>query len=297
MEAFQLRLWDGRIGRWLNPDPYGQHSSPYLGMGNSPVNTIDPDGGWETRFGAWWHGLWDGRDGKVFQSESMGDWGISYNGEGFDPGDGGVGINGSYTFGGKRYNNSGYTSIPSKSNFSQNLNTNTIPCIQCHNEFPSYAGSPFDGFQAETQLGQGIQTTGYGVVGAVGSAYAIGQSGGTLAAAGGATAFTMSMAEIGIGIAQIGNSFKTNPTSQDLQVYKANTALGHIALAQKFNHPVYWDAVGGFLPGIFSGGNLKTLIHAPGIIKAESTGKLMWESVEAYDAWLDTYGLYEAAKN
>jgi RHS repeat-associated protein len=45
MEAFQLRLWDGRIGRWLSTDPYGQYASPYLGMGNNPINGIDPDGG------------------------------------------------------------------------------------------------------------------------------------------------------------------------------------------------------------------------------------------------------------
>lgn len=45
MEAFQLRLWDGRIGRWLSPDPYGEFDSPYLGMGNNPISTIDPDGG------------------------------------------------------------------------------------------------------------------------------------------------------------------------------------------------------------------------------------------------------------
>lgn len=45
MEAFQLRLWDGRLGRWLSPDPYGQYSSPYLGMGNNPIGLIDPDGG------------------------------------------------------------------------------------------------------------------------------------------------------------------------------------------------------------------------------------------------------------
>jgi len=44
-EAFQLRLWDGRIGRWLTTDPYGQHASPYLGMGNNPISRIDPDGG------------------------------------------------------------------------------------------------------------------------------------------------------------------------------------------------------------------------------------------------------------
>ncbi|VXB36351.1 RHS repeat-associated core domain-containing protein [Flavobacterium sp. 9AF] len=47
MEAFKLRLWDGRIGRWLNPDPQGQYFSPYLGMGNNPISRIDPNGGWD----------------------------------------------------------------------------------------------------------------------------------------------------------------------------------------------------------------------------------------------------------
>ncbi len=44
-EAFELRLWDSRIGRWLTTDPAGQYSSPYLGMGNNPINGVDPDGG------------------------------------------------------------------------------------------------------------------------------------------------------------------------------------------------------------------------------------------------------------
>ncbi|WP_442845064.1 RHS repeat-associated core domain-containing protein [Leeuwenhoekiella sp. H156] len=44
-EAFELRLWDARIGRWLTTDPYGEFHSPYLGMGNNPVSTIDIDGG------------------------------------------------------------------------------------------------------------------------------------------------------------------------------------------------------------------------------------------------------------
>ncbi len=45
-EAFELRLWDARIGRWLTTDPYRQFDSPYLGMGNNPVRFIDPDGGY-----------------------------------------------------------------------------------------------------------------------------------------------------------------------------------------------------------------------------------------------------------
>ncbi|HRE76424.1 MAG TPA: lamin tail domain-containing protein [Flavobacterium sp.] len=50
MEAFQLRLWDGRLGRWLTPDPYGQYHSPYLGMDNNPISSIDSDGGWSSKF-------------------------------------------------------------------------------------------------------------------------------------------------------------------------------------------------------------------------------------------------------
>lgn len=81
MEAFQLRLWDGRIGRWLSPDPYGQFSSPYVGMGNNPVSGIDPDGGFyypggngttvgQTHTdsdGSWkWDGsIWKGQNGAI----------------------------------------------------------------------------------------------------------------------------------------------------------------------------------------------------------------------------------------
>ncbi len=43
-EAFQLRLWDGRIGRWLTTDPAREFASPYVGMGNNPINFIDKRG-------------------------------------------------------------------------------------------------------------------------------------------------------------------------------------------------------------------------------------------------------------
>ena len=51
--AFQLRLWDARIGRWLTTDPAGQFSSPYLGMGNNPIVGVDPDGAWVKGAGFW----------------------------------------------------------------------------------------------------------------------------------------------------------------------------------------------------------------------------------------------------
>jgi len=43
--AFQLRLYDPRINRWLSPDPMRQYHSPYMAMGNNPISRIDPDGG------------------------------------------------------------------------------------------------------------------------------------------------------------------------------------------------------------------------------------------------------------
>ena len=44
-EAFELRMYDGRVGRWMTTDPYSQYHSPYLAMGNNPIGMIDPDGG------------------------------------------------------------------------------------------------------------------------------------------------------------------------------------------------------------------------------------------------------------
>lgn len=42
---FELREYDPLVGRWTSMDPYGQYWSPYIGMGNTPSNGIDPDGG------------------------------------------------------------------------------------------------------------------------------------------------------------------------------------------------------------------------------------------------------------
>ena len=46
--AFQLRLYDSRINRWLTTDPYRQYASPYLAMGNNWVSRVDPNGGTDT---------------------------------------------------------------------------------------------------------------------------------------------------------------------------------------------------------------------------------------------------------
>ncbi|MDZ4794431.1 MAG: RHS repeat-associated core domain-containing protein [Bacteroidota bacterium] len=42
---FALRNYDAQIGRWVQQDPCQQFPSPYTGMGNDPINLIDPSGG------------------------------------------------------------------------------------------------------------------------------------------------------------------------------------------------------------------------------------------------------------
>jgi RHS repeat-associated protein len=42
---FELREYDPVVGRWTAVDPKRIGFSPYVGMGNDPVNMVDPDGG------------------------------------------------------------------------------------------------------------------------------------------------------------------------------------------------------------------------------------------------------------
>ncbi len=42
---FPLRNYDAQIGRWVQQDPYQEYASPYIGMGDDPVNLVDPSGG------------------------------------------------------------------------------------------------------------------------------------------------------------------------------------------------------------------------------------------------------------
>ncbi len=41
---FKLRNFDAQLGRWIQQDPFSQFNSPYSGMGNDPINLIDPSG-------------------------------------------------------------------------------------------------------------------------------------------------------------------------------------------------------------------------------------------------------------
>ncbi len=45
-DEFLLRNYDSRIGQFISVDPYLQYASPFVAMGNNPINVVDPTGGY-----------------------------------------------------------------------------------------------------------------------------------------------------------------------------------------------------------------------------------------------------------
>jgi RHS repeat-associated protein len=74
--AFELRMYDSRIARWLSVDPAGQFTSPYVAMGNNPVTGTDPDGGFSTWLGALLNQGITGNRGHIYKSDG-GVWGYN----------------------------------------------------------------------------------------------------------------------------------------------------------------------------------------------------------------------------
>jgi RHS repeat-associated protein len=269
MEAFQLRFWDGRIGRWLSPDPYGQHFSPYSGMGNNPVSHIDGDGGWETWLGAIGGWIGGGFKGSVFKSDGLGDYGIRYKGTSNSEG---VTVY-SPNFGGQRFNNSGYSNITSINSKSSGFG-NTIPCN------PLSIGGP--AFDVNLKLLQGVGNLASGTLGSIGSgAYVIGTDG-IGAPLGGAIAFTLSVSKASLGLSQIADSFKSNPNEL---LHSVNTLPGYISAKNNGKYTPLIDAGADVITGSLSGpyftGNIRDTYKA---VKSIHAGK---------DLPLSFYKLYD----
>ncbi len=70
--AFDLRMYDPIVGRWLGTDSYRQFASSYVGMGNNPVSGVDPDGGY-TWFGAYFRNGWSTEG--LHQHQGTAEWG------------------------------------------------------------------------------------------------------------------------------------------------------------------------------------------------------------------------------
>jgi RHS repeat-associated protein len=67
---FNLRMYNGRIGRWFSVDPARQFTSPYEGIGNNPVTGNDPTGGFWQELANWMTtGHWISNAGKWFMEK------------------------------------------------------------------------------------------------------------------------------------------------------------------------------------------------------------------------------------
>ncbi len=62
---FTLRFYDPQIGRWLQVDPKDIEPGMYNGMGNNPINQIDPDGGETKDF------IQNKVSGKIFWNDNV----------------------------------------------------------------------------------------------------------------------------------------------------------------------------------------------------------------------------------
>jgi len=130
---FDLRMYDPAIGRWMSTDPYNQYSSPYNGMGNNPVNGVDPDGGY-TKPGAWIRSLFGGGGGDIYKSGK--EWG--YNTSVTDS-KGNVGIAGH--FGSKSSFSSGITFFGSTVTTQIGKDFNAESILGDKINFTTYAGN------------------------------------------------------------------------------------------------------------------------------------------------------------
>jgi RHS repeat-associated protein len=75
--AFEARLWDNRIARWMSPDPAGQYWSPFLGMGNNGINYIDKNGEIGEKFMARMYAFWGKMQGYThtnYWKADNGEW-------------------------------------------------------------------------------------------------------------------------------------------------------------------------------------------------------------------------------
>jgi RHS repeat-associated protein len=98
--AFELRMYDAAIGRWMGIDPYRQFASSYMGMGNNPVNGVDPDGGGvkddilintqtgertvkptEDNFDRYFYDSWNNYVGFAYKNNGIAEGGLKYLGK------------------------------------------------------------------------------------------------------------------------------------------------------------------------------------------------------------------------
>ncbi|MGN6646689.1 MAG: RHS repeat domain-containing protein [Cytophaga sp.] len=156
---FDLRMYDPSIGRWLSRDPYNQYHSPYVGMGNDPVNGVDPDGGFDSWFGAFMYNASRGFKGSIINKASAGTGEKGYN-VNFITEDGRLDVRDEFgKFSVKENLDIAFNNLPAR------ILSNAIPMLGDNITAMRFVGALIDQDQAEIKT-QGIEY-GIAIVGAI----------------------------------------------------------------------------------------------------------------------------------
>ncbi len=133
----------------------------------------------------------------------------------------------------------------------------------------------------------------FGTIGTIGSSLYILETGGVGYALGGAAGMTLSLGEIGIGVSQITSAFRSDQLNSTL--HKSSSIPGLIAYGTGSSSAPVVDALGQFLPGMFTGGNITSFADGLGgmygAFKQRDIIGVVYNGLQTFDAYNDIESL------
>ena len=156
-------------------------------------------------------------------------------------------------------------------------------------------GNDIEYSENDVEFIKGMGNFTFGIIGTIGSgAYILG-TGGIGAGVGGSVGLMLSLGEVGIGFFQMIDAYRDDGYEV---LHQSSSLPGMAAYSTNYEYSAYVDAVGAFVPGMITGGNINTLMKTPKTLREANTlGGLTFETLNSIDAGIDTWGVVDAVAN